>query len=672
MSIKLGNTALSKAYFGSTQINKLYLGSTLVYQTIKAFPTAYGAGSDITGGRDGVLVIVNTLDPDVAITYDAGSNTWSGGFKDACNNATIGNNGRIIIFTVSGNIDFGGAEFDLFRHNVTILGQSAPLGGITLYNGTFRLSSSDNVIVRYLRCRNGLTTQAEWDAGGNSSNAASAGISVVNGCTKIILDHVSASWGGDKAILLGSNSAFDQREQTVQRCLLSDSHTYMQMSTQNSALYPTLRDNYSAYLNMFARGGNRTPNIGGTGGYVDVINNVVQSNGDKLGVVQLSQDAKFNWARNWTRYMGGAPSTSNGNEFQMNFIDGQYWEDLQLYTRGNYYKNNVEVVLDGTENIDKNDNLDIWSYRMGASSLPQDTPMPDNLFTVENEFNVIINKPPLKTAAETYTDIVTGRNAGACRYIRDDGQSGQYIDTWDEDLFTNIEADTMQTHGIVANWVLPTLPNNTRPVGFSTLGDGIEDSWRAANMSGENYDDIAPSGYTWLEEFYNQVDFGTPIPAPSNPELYQDANAISIENEANSVGAIYEIGAGTLSIVTGAAQSGSYYLKLVGSNAASERIEFSWSGLTIGNDYTFSFYVKKVGDNAYLNQWTNVTSITGGVADPEVGGGLVSITEEVWTKYSYELRPTATSGLARFYVAATGTSEIHVDSFSIILLSDNS
>ena len=132
--------------------------------------------------------------------------------------------------------------------------------------------------------------------------------------------------------------------------------------------------------------------------------------------------------------------------------------------------------------------------------------MPDNLFTVENEFNAIINKPPTRTASEAYASIVTERNAGACHYIKNDGTVGSYLDSWDSDLFTNLEAETMQEHGNVSNWILPSIPQNTRPASFSTLGDGIEDNWRATNMNGENYDDIAPSGYMWIEEFYNQVD----------------------------------------------------------------------------------------------------------------------------------------------------------------------
>lgn len=158
----------------------------------------------------------------------------------------------------------------------------------------------------------------------------------------------------------------------------------------------------------------------------------------------------------------------------------------------------------------------------------------------------------------------------------------------------------------------------------------------------------------------------------ATPELYLDSNAVSTQNETNSVGAIYEVGSGTLSVVTGGAHTGDYYLRLIGSNNASERIEILWSGLTIGNDYTFSFYIKKVGNSAALNSWTNVTAIDDGVADPKIGGGQEFIAEEVWTKYSYPLRVTATSGLCRFYVSSTGTSEVHLDSFSIKLLADNS
>ena len=51
MSIKLGNTTLSKAYFGSNQINKLYLGSTLVFGE-----TAYPPQEDVTAVTWGTYV----------------------------------------------------------------------------------------------------------------------------------------------------------------------------------------------------------------------------------------------------------------------------------------------------------------------------------------------------------------------------------------------------------------------------------------------------------------------------------------------------------------------------------------------------------------------------------------------------------------------------------------
>ena len=41
----------------------------------------------------------------------------------------------------------------------------------------------------------------------------------------------------------------------------------------------------------------------------------------------------------------------------------------------------------------------------------------------------------------------------------------------------------------------------------------IPEVWFSANVpSGQDHNDIAPSGYTWLEEYLNQVDNTAPIP----------------------------------------------------------------------------------------------------------------------------------------------------------------
>src|SRR5690606_16701247 len=151
-----------------------------------------------------------------------------------------------------------------------------------------------------------------------------------------------------KALLLdGNENGATGFGQTVQRCSVSDSHTYMQVSAQNTAVFAD-RGNLSVYHNMFARGGNRTPNIGGTGGYIDVINNVIQSDGTKLIDLQWSDNAKMNADRNYYKI---PISKIIPNLFQISggYVDasnptGKYFDKLQLHSRGNYYENKNGVI----------------------------------------------------------------------------------------------------------------------------------------------------------------------------------------------------------------------------------------------------------------------------------------------------------------------------------------
>ena len=53
----------------------------------------------------------------------------------------------------------------------------------------------------------------------------------------------------------------------------------------------------------------------------------------------------------------------------------------------------------------------------------------------------------------------------------------------------------------------PTVSENSRPVNFYISNAHIPEVWFNANVpSGEDHNDIAPSGYTWIEEYLNEVD----------------------------------------------------------------------------------------------------------------------------------------------------------------------
>ena len=134
-------------------------------QTNLAFPGAEGFGRFATGGAGGETVHVTTLD-------DSGT----GSFREA-----VSQPHRVVVFDVAGVIrpkSNVAASSDL-----TIQGDTAPGEGITLYGRSVSFSGQHNVIVRYLRFREGIA----GDRGKCSVN--------LSGGSDMIFDHCSVEWG---------------------------------------------------------------------------------------------------------------------------------------------------------------------------------------------------------------------------------------------------------------------------------------------------------------------------------------------------------------------------------------------------------------------------------------------------------------------------------------------
>jgi pectate lyase len=106
-----------------------------------AFPGAEGFGNATPGGRGGQVIVVTNLNAD-----------GPGSFREAI--LTAGP--RIIVFAVSGVIDFEGAAIELGEEHsfLTVAGQSSP-GGITLRNVTLSSyhAGFHDAIFRFFRVR---------------------------------------------------------------------------------------------------------------------------------------------------------------------------------------------------------------------------------------------------------------------------------------------------------------------------------------------------------------------------------------------------------------------------------------------------------------------------------------------------------------------------------------
>ena len=164
---------------------------------ILAFPGAEGAGRLATGGRGGAVLRVTNLD-------DAGPGSLRA--------AVEAKGPRTVVFDVAGTIQLK-TPLKISNGQITIAGQTAPGGGVTLRDQML-IVSADDVVIRFIRSRLGAESKVEGDA------------IWISGGRRIILDHVSASWSVDET--LSASARYDKPGQgfydlTVQWSIIAES-----------------------------------------------------------------------------------------------------------------------------------------------------------------------------------------------------------------------------------------------------------------------------------------------------------------------------------------------------------------------------------------------------------------------------------------------------------------
>lgn len=142
-----------------------------------AFPGAEGFGRNAVGGRGGTVYVVTNLN-------DSGT----GSLRDA-----VSAKNRIVVFAVGGIIKI--TDRIVCSSHVTILGQTAPGGGITVYGNGWSFSDANESIVRYIRIRMGKSGTDGKDA-----------ITIASG-DNMIFDHLSVSWGRDETFSINGDAS---------------------------------------------------------------------------------------------------------------------------------------------------------------------------------------------------------------------------------------------------------------------------------------------------------------------------------------------------------------------------------------------------------------------------------------------------------------------------------
>ncbi len=263
---------------------------------LPSFPGAEGFGALASGGTGGEVYYVTNLD-------DSGPGT----FRDAMSQPH-----RIIKFSVGGVIHL---ESNVAASSsLTILGQSAPGEGITLYGHSISFSGCTNEIVRYLRVREGIT----GDRGKCSINIADGG--------NMIFDHISVEWGRWDCLGLTRGS----HDVTFQYCIFGQGIDPQQFG----ALVDTVT-NITLSHNLWIDNESRNPKAKGT---IQYINNIVYNWGVN-GLVGGHSEADHQLDVIGNYFIKGPSSNEH-------FL-GMFTSTDHVFQEGNYADLNSDGQLNG-------------------------------------------------------------------------------------------------------------------------------------------------------------------------------------------------------------------------------------------------------------------------------------------------------------------------------------
>lgn len=221
---------------------------------IPVFPGAEGFGSHTPAGRGGQVIEVTTL-----------ADNGPGSLREAANVPGP----RIIVFRVGGVIEL--QDFIYINEPfVTVAGQTAPGGGITLKNAGLVITTHD-VLVQHLRIRPG--NEGRVTPEGNDAIALLGAHGDVTGAHHVVIDHVSASWSEDELL----STWYGPHDITVSWSIFSEAlnrSRHVKGTHSAGLLVGDGSDHVTMHHNLLAHNDFRNPLLAG-GGTHEFVNNVV-------------------------------------------------------------------------------------------------------------------------------------------------------------------------------------------------------------------------------------------------------------------------------------------------------------------------------------------------------------------------------------------------------------
>jgi hypothetical protein len=418
----------------------------MTQKDVIAFPGAEGAGRLSVGGRGGAVIRVTNLD-------DAGPGSLR---------AAIEAKGpRTVVFDVAGTIQLK-SELKIANGQITIAGQTAPGGGITVRDHTL-VVAADDVVIRFIRSRLGAESKTEGDA-----------LWIAKG-RRIILDHVSASWSVDET--LSASARFDNPDQgfydlTVQWSIIAESLAHS-IHVKGDHGYGSLvrggrGSKVSFHHNLWANHMARMPRPGNYDG----------PDKDPVGAfIEFRSNVFYNWGKGHAGY-----DADKAALVAYNFVDNAYiagpdsqknmaFNESNTLAKAYFAGNSMNGVVPA----------DPWSLVYGVQAEGYRQTAPIDIAPVTPE-----------PAASAYARILADAGASVSR------------DTVDARIIEGVKSKTgtvINNQDDVGGW--PALAPGKAAV--DTDGDGMPDAWESAHgfnpKKADGASDRNGDGWTNLEDY---------------------------------------------------------------------------------------------------------------------------------------------------------------------------
>lgn len=434
---------------------------------VKAFPGAEGFGADSVGGRGGQVIEVTNLN-------DSGSGSLRA--------ALSASGRRICVFRTGGTIEVR-SPLRISNPYITIAGQTAPGGGITLRNApgstidaTLSIETHD-VILRYVTIRRGP------GGAGDAIEIAKQGIDVVY---RVMIDHCSISWAVDE----NASSWYAVHHVTIQWSIISEaldcsthpkgchSKGFMigSYASDENKDHPGAYD-ISFHHNLLAHNGERNPLVK-TAGLSDVVNNVVYNPFGTFSHVDMEDQLVKVLANYVGNYFKSGPATD-----QKSGIEAVSATSIGagIFVDGNVVRYRSGTELTGVDTVDKNSRQYLVTSRYDAPVVT----------TV--------------SAYQAYDEVLA--DAGSNRGLNCDGVFYSRRDAIDTRIIDDVRNGTgriIDDPSQVGGWlaIAPGTPCDDADK------DGMPDAWERANgldpnNSADAAGDADGDGYTNIEEFLN-------------------------------------------------------------------------------------------------------------------------------------------------------------------------